>query len=112
MPPLSLISTFSTKPHLRPRLPLLKSLISPFSTKPRPRLPFLSLKQFLLRARVLSLYRAVLRATSPLPAPARAELREWARAEIERNRGVEGEDKIKYLVALGREDLRRLGGWG
>lgn len=73
--------------------------------------PILSLKQFLLRQRVLALYRSILRATSSLPGTSttRAELRKYARDEFERNKGVEDESKIGFLVRLGKEDLGRLG---
>ena len=73
--------------------------------------PILSFKRFLLRQRVLALYRSILRATASLPrtSTTRAEVRKYARDEFERNRGVEDEGKIRFLVRVGKEDLGRLG---
>ncbi len=77
----------------------------------------LTLKQFIQRQQVLSLYRAILRVATSLPPPpkppnrlvdARREIREHARAEFERNRACADEGKIRFLIAMGREDLRRL----
>ncbi|KAI1819098.1 complex 1 LYR protein [Xylaria intraflava] len=65
----------------------------------------LSLEHFLQRARVLALYRAVLRGTRHISDPAtRAETRSFARAEFERHRGVTELDHIRYLLSTGKTE--------
>lgn len=111
-PPLLPLPTHLILPYmpLHRRLHLFQTLSS-ISTHTRRGKPFLSLHRFIQRQQVLALYRAILRTTTTLPktSPSRAEIREYARAEFERNRFV-NEDKIKYLLAMGREDLERLRG--
>ncbi|KAI1159973.1 complex 1 protein-domain-containing protein [Nemania serpens] len=69
--------------------------------KSRPR-PALSLEH---RARVLALYRAVLRGTRHISdAAARSETRGFARAEFERHRGVTDLDHIRYLLSTGKTE--------
>ncbi|KAI0400761.1 complex 1 LYR protein [Xylaria palmicola] len=76
------------------------------STPPKSRLrPTLSLEHFLQRARVLALYRTVLRGTRYISDPAtRAETRGFARAEFERHRGVTDLDHIRYLLSTGKTE--------
>lgn len=83
----------------------------------------LSLPAFLLRAQVLSLYRTILRTTRLLAKsdPTRNELRDFARAEFERNRHVQQDDlsQVKSLVTAGKAEVERwrgliggvVGGW-
>ncbi|KAI1421503.1 complex 1 LYR protein [Xylaria sp. FL1777] len=67
--------------------------------------PTLSLEHFLQRARVLALYRAVLRGTRSIDDPAtRSETRSFARAEFERHRGVTDLDHIRYLLSTGKTE--------
>lgn len=74
--------------------------------------PPLSLPAFLLRQQVLSLYRTVLRTTFQLPksASTRQELRDLARAEMERNRSVADLAQVRYLLSAGRAEVERLNG--
>lgn len=82
------------------------------SSRPRQLNPSLSLPAFLLRQQVLSLYRTILRTTLPLPksAPTRNELRDFARAELERNRRVDDLAHVRYLLSAGRAEVERLKG--
>ncbi|KAI0909739.1 complex 1 LYR protein [Ustulina deusta] len=75
-------------------------------TPPKSRLrPTLSLEHFLQRARVLALYRTVLRSTRSIDDPAtRSETRSFARAEFERHRGVTDLDHIRYLLSTGKTE--------
>ncbi|KAI1746780.1 complex 1 LYR protein [Xylaria castorea] len=76
------------------------------STPPKSRLrPTLSLDHFLQRARVLALYRTVLRGTRHIGDPAtRSETRSFARAEFERHRGVTDINHIRYLLSTGKTE--------
>ena len=74
--------------------------------------PSLSLSDFLLRQRVLSLWRDIVRATQKIPknSPTRIEMKAFAREEFERNRAVRDTTKIRYLVSTGRtqfDEMRR-----
>lgn len=65
----------------------------------------LSLDHFLLRSRVLSLYRTITRATGRIKDPAtRAETRKFARDEFERHRGVTDISHIRYLLSTGKTE--------
>ncbi|PFH62112.1 hypothetical protein XA68_15073 [Ophiocordyceps unilateralis] len=68
----------------------------------RPRPP-LSLQHFLQRARVLALYRTMMRATGRIgDARTKAETRKHVRDEFERYRHVEDLSHIRYLVSTGK----------
>ena len=64
----------------------------------------LSLSDFLLRQRVLSLWRDIVRAVNKIPkeSPTREEMKAFAREEFERNKDVKDTTKIRYLVSTGR----------
>ncbi|KAI1812959.1 complex 1 LYR protein [Poronia punctata] len=65
----------------------------------------LSLDHFLQRARVLALYRTILRGTRRIADPTtRAETRSFARAEIERRRNVTDLDHVRYLLSTGKTE--------
>ncbi|KAK3690129.1 hypothetical protein B0T22DRAFT_481307 [Podospora appendiculata] len=65
----------------------------------------LSLDHFLLRARVLSLYRTIIRGTRRIQDPTtRAETRRFAREEFERRRGVTDLGHIRYLLSTGKTE--------
>ncbi|KAG9463670.1 hypothetical protein GDO78_021327 [Eleutherodactylus coqui] len=52
----------------------------------------LTLRQFLVRQRVLGLYRRILRAVRQIPEPAdRTYMRDWAREEFRRNKATSDE---------------------
>ncbi|KAI5668886.1 hypothetical protein M9H77_18739 [Catharanthus roseus] len=68
----------------------------------------LDLRDFLLRARVLKLYRQALRTTRRAPVQARAELRHIIRQEMENNRNCSDKQKIRFLISDGLERLKRL----
>ncbi|ETN38598.1 uncharacterized protein HMPREF1541_06635 [Cyphellophora europaea CBS 101466] len=69
--------------------------------------PALSLEHFLVRQRVVSLYRNIIRALHALPRDSaqRHELRDYARTEFERHRAVSDVGKIRYLVSTGKTEL-------
>ena len=72
--------------------------------------PPLSLDHFLIRQRVLALYRTIVRACYRIPSPIREEMREYARAEFERQKEVEDLRKIRYLLGTGKAEFDRLMG--
>ena len=103
---------------MRP-LPSPPRTLRSFATTPttRARAPRLSLSDFLLRQRVLSLWRDIVRATNKIPkaSPTRTEMKAFAREEFERCRDVRDTTKIRYLVSTGRtqfDEMRRGFGGG
>ncbi|KAK9946877.1 hypothetical protein M0R45_012320 [Rubus argutus] len=66
------------------------------------------LQDFLLRARVLKLYRQALRVTRRAPVHARGELRSTIRQEMEDSRDCNDRQRIRYLLSAGLERLKRL----
>jgi len=65
----------------------------------------LSLDHFLLRARVLSLYRTIVRGTRQIQDPTtRAETRKFARDEFEKRRDVTDIGHIRYLLSTGKTE--------
>ncbi|KOS19589.1 LYR motif-containing protein 2 [Escovopsis weberi] len=76
-----------------------------YATRPGPRLNALSLDHFLQRARVLALYRTILRSTGHIKDPAlKAETRKYARDEFERHRNVKDLSHIRYLLSTGKTE--------
>ncbi|KAL9138158.1 MAG: hypothetical protein Q9175_000629 [Cornicularia normoerica] len=71
--------------------------------------PPLSLDHFLLRQRVLSLYRTTVRACHKIPPPTREEMKKYAREEFEQHKAVEDLRKIRYLLSTGKAEFERLG---
>ncbi|XP_062163463.1 uncharacterized protein LOC133870373 isoform X2 [Alnus glutinosa] len=65
------------------------------------------LQGFILRARVLKLYRQALRTAGRAPAHAR-ELRQTIRREMENNRNCNDKQKIRFLISEGLERLKGL----
>ena len=82
-----------------------KSRPSRLQNKPR-----LSLNHFLLRQRVLAQYRTIIRACRKIPEPMRDEMRQYARGEFERQRGLEDMRSIRYLLSTGKAEFDRLMG--
>ncbi|XP_028784755.1 uncharacterized protein LOC114743654 [Neltuma alba] len=68
----------------------------------------MDLQDFILRARVLKLYRQALRSARRAPSSARTELRQTIRQEVENNRNCTDKQRIRYLVSDGLERLKRL----
>uniref|UniRef100_A0A2N9FAZ4 LYR motif-containing protein 2 n=1 Tax=Fagus sylvatica TaxID=28930 RepID=A0A2N9FAZ4_FAGSY len=66
------------------------------------------LQDFLLRARVLKLYRQALRTAQRAPAHARVELRQTIRQEMETNRNCNDKQRIRFLISEGLERLKGL----
>ncbi|KAJ4825274.1 hypothetical protein Tsubulata_038812 [Turnera subulata] len=66
------------------------------------------LQAFILRARVLKLYRQALRVTRRAPIHARAELRHTIRGEIENYRNCKDRQKVRFLISEGQERLKGL----
>jgi len=67
-----------------------------------------SLKQFVLRSEVRTLYRNVLRATKPLDPHRREEIRQHARWEIDVVRDVTDQQHIRMMLTQGRRQLEQL----
>ncbi|XP_075479840.1 uncharacterized protein LOC142520650 [Primulina tabacum] len=68
----------------------------------------LDLQDFLLRARVLKLYRHALRVAGRTPQDSRDELRQFIRREMEDNRSCKDKQRIRFLISDGLERLKRL----
>ncbi|KAM3264209.1 putative protein isoform X1 [Capsicum chacoense] len=68
----------------------------------------LSLEDFLIRARVLKLYRHALRISRRAPSHARADLRQIIRREMENNRNCNDKQRIRFLISDGLERVKRL----
>ncbi|XXG59862.1 hypothetical protein AAC387_Pa04g1873 [Persea americana] len=68
----------------------------------------LSLQAFIVRARVLKLYRQALRTARRAPCHARAELRQTMRQEIEKNRRCDDKQKVRFLLSEGLQRLKEL----
>ncbi|KAF3970768.1 hypothetical protein CMV_005571 [Castanea mollissima] len=73
-------------------------------------LPF-DLQDFLLRARVLNLYRQALRTAQRAPVHAKAELRQTIRQEMEKNRNCNDKQRIRFLISEGLERLKESIRW-
>ena len=76
---------------------------------PKNKVP-LSLDHFLIRHRVLALYRSIVRGCLEIPSPTKEEMRIYAREEFERHRDVEDLRKIRYLLSTGKAEFDRLRG--
>ncbi|KAF8377769.1 hypothetical protein HHK36_031154 [Tetracentron sinense] len=68
----------------------------------------LDLQAFILRARVLKLYRQALRTAQRAPSHARADLRQTIRQEMENNRHFIDKQRIRFLISEGLERLKGL----
>ncbi|KAL4186609.1 hypothetical protein AMTRI_Chr09g14940 [Amborella trichopoda] len=68
----------------------------------------LDLQAFIVRARVLKLYRSALRSARRAPAHARAELDQTMRQEIEKNRHCNDKQKVRFLISEGLQRLKEL----
>lgn len=66
------------------------------------------LQDFILRARVLKLYRQALRTARRAPAHTRVELQQAIRQEMENNRDCKDKQKVRFLVGEGLERVKRL----
>ncbi|KAK6131310.1 hypothetical protein DH2020_034939 [Rehmannia glutinosa] len=68
----------------------------------------LDLQDFLLRARVLKLYRQALRISRRAPVILKDELRHMIRQEMDNNRTCKDKQTIRFLISDGLERLKRL----
>ncbi|XVE69671.1 hypothetical protein DITRI_Ditri10aG0009700 [Diplodiscus trichospermus] len=68
----------------------------------------LDLQDFLLRARVLKLYRQALRTARRAPEHSRAELKQVIRQEMESNRDCKDKQRIRFLISEGTDRLKGL----
>ncbi|XP_067009389.1 LYR motif-containing protein 2 [Anabrus simplex] len=69
----------------------------------------LNLKQFMLRQRVLKLYREILRSIYKVPdESSKKELLQWARCDFEKHRHHTDEYTIKTLIFNGERSLKEL----
>ncbi|XP_074263889.1 uncharacterized protein LOC141611414 isoform X2 [Silene latifolia] len=68
----------------------------------------MDLQDFILRARVLKLYRHALRTARRAPGTSRDELQQTIRQEMETNKGCQDKQQIRYLVSEGFERVKRL----
>ncbi|KAH7567082.1 hypothetical protein JRO89_XS07G0014400 [Xanthoceras sorbifolium] len=68
------------------------------------------LQDFILRARVLKLYRQALRTArrAPLQASGESELRQTIRQEMEKNRDCKDKQKIRFLISEGLQRIKGL----
>ncbi|KAL6299017.1 complex 1 protein-domain-containing protein [Sparassis latifolia] len=68
-----------------------------------------TLKHFILRQRVLNLYRQAVRASRSIPdIQTRSETVRWIRGEFERNRHISDVTLIEDKLAAGRRELRQI----
>ncbi|CAN1123194.1 LYR motif-containing protein 2 [Linum perenne] len=68
----------------------------------------LDLQGFIVRARVLKLYRKALRVVRRAPDQSRDELKQTVRQEMENNRNCNDRQRIRFLMSDGLERLKRL----
>uniref|UniRef100_A0A1J3FY11 LYR motif-containing protein 2 n=1 Tax=Noccaea caerulescens TaxID=107243 RepID=A0A1J3FY11_NOCCA len=68
----------------------------------------LDLQSFILRARVLKLYRQALKIAQRAPPDVRGELKQSIRQEMEKNSECNDKQKIRYLISEGLEKVKRL----
>ncbi|KAL5778280.1 hypothetical protein ACOSP7_011206 [Xanthoceras sorbifolium] len=66
------------------------------------------LQDFILRARVLKLYRQALRTARRAPLQASGELRQTIRQEMEKNRDCKDKQKIRFLISEGLQRIKGL----
>ncbi|KAG5542485.1 hypothetical protein RHGRI_022132 [Rhododendron griersonianum] len=66
------------------------------------------LRDFLLRAQVLKLYRQALRIAGRAPGHARADLMHMIRQEMENNRNCSDKQRIRFLISEGKGKLKGL----
>ena len=71
-----------------------------------------SLSDFILRQRVIALWRDIVRTANRLPKGTQYEMKKFAREEFERNRCVSDSVQIRYLVSTGKTQLDRMKEWG
>ena len=91
------------------------STLRTYATKERPsRLPCkgtpLSLDHFLIRQRVIALYRSIMRQSQTIGSPTREEMRQYAREEFERHKEVVDLRQIRYLLSAGKAEMDRVRG--
>ncbi|KAL8059302.1 hypothetical protein ABFX02_03G077100 [Erythranthe guttata] len=67
----------------------------------------LDLQDFLLRARVLKLYRQALRISRRSPPDSKDEVRQMIRQEVEQNKDCKDKQRIRFLISDGLERLKR-----
>lgn len=86
------------------------SLLAKFTLKPsKIKKPALSLDHFLVRQRVIHLWRDIVRAIYKIPpSPMRNEMRAYARGEFERNRNVTDLTQIRYLASTGKTEMETM----
>ncbi|KAL5713923.1 hypothetical protein ACHQM5_015955 [Ranunculus cassubicifolius] len=68
----------------------------------------MDLQAFIVRSRVLKLYREALRISRRAPGQAKDELRREIRQEMENNRNCNDKQKIWFLMSEGKERLKTL----
>ncbi|KAG2301423.1 hypothetical protein Bca52824_030074 [Brassica carinata] len=68
----------------------------------------LDLQSFILRARVLKLYRQALKIAHRAPPQARGELKQSIRQEMEKNSECKDKQKIRHLISEGLERIKQL----
>ncbi|KAJ8772675.1 hypothetical protein K2173_027852 [Erythroxylum novogranatense] len=68
----------------------------------------MDLQDFILRARVIKLYRQALRTARRAPADSRAELKQTIREEMEKNRNCSDKQRIRFLISEGLERVKGL----
>lgn len=85
---------------------LLATLNNAAPARARPKRRPLSLEHFLVRQRVIKLWRDIARAVYKIPpSKTRDEMRAYARGEFERNRHVSDLTQIRYLASTGKTEF-------
>ncbi|ORY36685.1 hypothetical protein BCR33DRAFT_721897 [Rhizoclosmatium globosum] len=73
------------------------------------RLPNLNLKQFMLRMRVISLYRDISRSLKAVSNPSERDfIKKWARSDFEKSRHETDPERIQYLLSTGKAEYHHL----
>ncbi|GLV31816.1 uncharacterized protein CBL_07576 [Carabus blaptoides fortunei] len=71
--------------------------------------PMLSLKQFMVRQQVITLYRRMLRSIRQIPDEGyRKEMQQWVRSDFRSNAHHTDEITIKMLITQGERSLKEL----
>ncbi|ORY95489.1 hypothetical protein BCR43DRAFT_525214 [Syncephalastrum racemosum] len=68
----------------------------------------LTLRHFLIKGEVLSLYRQILRCTKALEKSQAKDIRDFARQDFERFRHERDYDKIRALLSSGKQQMHNL----
>ncbi|XP_067946508.1 LYR motif-containing protein 2-like [Watersipora subatra] len=69
----------------------------------------MSLKQFMLRREVITLYKEMIQTCHRIPDKSTAkEMAEWVRADFRKNSTITDEAAIRMLISHGKQSLKKL----